>query len=129
MEEFEIVDTSKIQLASLKNFLSALGYQYYAIDKVFVSDLWTNRSRKVISFRTAVLVHNQARARCARPVWTPEPDTVFGDIPLEVWKQAQADKIVHSVYLQCSRKKGILCTKQLVKFVHPEDADVLLKKK
>lgn len=127
MEEFEIVDTSKIQLASLKNFLSALGYQYYAIDKVFVSDLWSNRSRKVISFRTAVFAHNGTFSEIH--VRGFEPDTVFGDIPLEVWKQAQVDKVVRSVYLQCSRKKGILCMKHLVKFVHPEDADVLLKKK
>lgn len=122
-----LANTSKLQLASLKNFLSALDYQYYAIDKVFVSDLWTNRSRKVISFRTAVLAHNGAFTDWHGRGF--EPDTVFGDIPLEVWKQAQADKIVHSVYLQCSRKKGILCMKHLVKFVHPEDADILLKKK
>lgn len=127
MEQWTPQDTSKIQLASLKNFLSALGYQYYAIDKVFVSDLWTNRSRKVISFRTAVLAHNGAFTDWHGTGF--HRYTVFWDIPLEVWKQAQADKIVHSVYLQCSRKKGILCTKHLVKFVHPEDADILLKKK
>lgn len=126
-EEFEIINTSKIQLASLKNFMSALCYQYYAIDKVFVSDLWTNRSRKVISFRTAVLAHNGMFTETHGRGF--EPDTVFGDIALEVWKQSQSDKIVHSVYLQCSRRKGILCMKHLVKFVHPEDTDVLLKKK
>ena len=126
-EEFEIVDTSKVQLASLKNFMSILGYQYYAIDKVFVSDLWTNRSRKVISFRTAVLAHNGMFTETHGRGF--EPDTVFGDIALEVWKQSQSDRIVHSVYLQCSCRKGILCMKHLVKFVHPEDTDVLLKKK
>jgi hypothetical protein len=126
-EEFEIVETSKVQLASLKNFMTVIGYQYYSIDKVFVSDLWTNRSRKVLSFRTAVLAHNGYFTDWHGTGF--HRDSVFGDIPLEVWKQAQADKIVHSVYLQCSRKKGILCMKHLVKFVHPEDADVLLKKK
>ncbi|MGL5012954.1 MAG: DUF7390 domain-containing protein [Bacteroidales bacterium] len=123
----DIVDTSKVQLASLKNFLSALGYQYYAIDRVFVSDLWTNRSRKVISFRTAVLAHNGAFTDWHGACF--HRNSVFGDIPCIVWQEAQADKIVHSVYLQCSRKKGILCTKHLVQFVHPEDADVQLKKK
>lgn len=126
-EEFEIVDTSKVQLASLKNFMSALGYQYYGVDKVFISDLWSNRSRVNIGFNTAVLTHNGMFTETHGRGF--EPDTVFGDIPYAVWQEAQADKIVHNVYLQKSYKRGILCTKHLVKFVHPEDADVLLKKK
>ena len=126
-EEFEVFDTSKIQLASLKIYMSTLGYQYCAIDKVFVSDLWSNRSRRNISFRTAVLAHNgmfnEAHGRGF------EPDTVFGDIPHAVWQEAQANKIIHAVYLQKSYKKGVLCTKHLVKFVRPEESELLLKKK
>lgn len=126
-EEFEIVDTSKLQLASLKNFLAVLGYHYYGVDKVFVSDLWSNRSRTNISFRTAVQAHNGMFAEAHGRGF--EPDTVFGDIPYAVWQEAQADKVVHTAYLQKSYKRGILCTKHLVKFVRPEEADVLLKKK
>ena len=126
-EEFEIVDTSKVQLASLKNFLAALGYQYYAIDKVFISDMWINRSRVNVGFGTAVLTHNGMFTETHGRGF--EPDTVFGDIPYAVRQEAQSDKIVHAVYLQKSYKKGILCTKHLVKFVRPEEADVLLKKK
>lgn len=126
-EEFEIVETSKIQLVSLKNFMSVLGYQYYGVDKVFISDLWSNRSRVNVGFNTAVLAHNgmftEAHGRGF------EPDTVFGDIPYAVWQEAQLDKIVHTVYLQKSYKRGILCTKHLVKFVRPVEADLLLKKK
>jgi len=126
-EEFEIVETSKIQLASLKNFMAAIGYQYYGIDKVFVSDMWSNRSRVNISVRTAVLAHNGMFTETHGRGF--EPDAVFGDIPYDVWQEAQADKIVHNVYLQKSYKKGILCTKHLVKFVRPQEAEILLKKK
>ena len=126
-EEFEVFDTSKIQLASLKIYMSTLGYQYCAIDKVFVSDLWSNRSRRNISFRTAVLAHNGMFNEAHGHGF--EPDTVFGDIPYAMWQEAQANKIVHTVYLQKSYKKGVLCTKHLVKFVRPEESELLLKKK
>ncbi len=127
MGEFEILDTSHIQLASLKNFMSALDYQYYPIDKVFVSNLWSNRSRVAVGFNTAVLAHNGMFTETHGRGF--EPDTVFGDIPYTVWQEAQADKIVHTAYLQKSYKKGILCTKHLVKFVRPSEAELLLKKK
>lgn len=126
-EEFEIVDTSKVQLVSLKNYMSVLGYQYYAIDKVFISDMWSNRSRVNVGFNTAVLAHNGMFTETHGRGF--EPDTVFGDIPYAVWQEAQADKIVHAVYLQKSYKRGILCTKHLVKFVRPSEAEILLKKK
>jgi len=125
-EEFEIVDTSKVQLASLKNYMSILGYQYYAIDKVFISDMWSNRSRVNVGFNTAVLAHNGMFTETHGRGF--EPDTVFGDIPYAVWQEAQADKIVHTAYLQKSYKRGILCTKHLVKFVRPEEVELLLKK-
>ena len=126
-EEFEIVDTSKLQLASLKNFMAVIGYQYYAIDKVFISDLWINRSRVNVGLNTAVLAHNGAFTETHGRGF--EPDTVFGNIPYAVWQEAQADKIVHNVYLQKSYKRGILCTKHLVKFVRTQEAELLLKKK
>ena len=126
-EEFEIVETSKVQLASLKNFMSNLGYYYYAIDKVFISDMWVNRSRVNISFRTAVLAHNGHFTDWHGVGF--HRHSVFGDIPYAVWQEAQADKVVHTAYLQKSYKKGILCTKHLVKFVRPEEAELLLKKK
>ena len=79
-EEFEITDTSKVQLASLKNYMSVLGYQLRSIDKVFISDLWINRSRVNVGFNTAVLTHNgMFTATHGRGF---EPDTVFGDTPL-----------------------------------------------
>jgi hypothetical protein len=126
-EEFKIVDTSKVQLASLTDFMAAIGYQYYGIDKIFISDMWSNRSRVNISFRTAVLAHNGHFTDWHGVGF--HRHSVFGDIPNEVWDHAQANKIVHNVYLQKSYKKGILCTKHLVKFVRPHEADVLLKKK
>ena len=124
-EEFEIVDTSKVQLASLKNYMSTLGYCYYAINKVFISDLWINRSRVAVGFNTAVLVHNGMFTETHGRGF--EPDTVFGDIPYAVWQEAQADKVVHTAYLQKSYKKGILCTKHLVRFVRPEEAELFFK--
>lgn len=126
-EEFEIVDTSKVQLASLKNYMSVLGYQYYGADKVFISDLWSNRSRVNVGFNTAVLAHNGMFTETHGRGF--EPDTVFGDIPYAVWQEALADKVVRTAYLQKSYKKGILCTKHLVKFVRPEESEILLKKK
>lgn len=54
----EIVNTDKIQLQSLKNFLAELGYSWFSIDKVFYSPFETNKARTTVSLRSAVLAHN-----------------------------------------------------------------------
>lgn len=128
MEEYKIVDTSKLQLQSLKNFMRELGYSWFNVDKVFYSPYQTNKARVIVSLRNAVLAHNgyfnETHGRGF------EPDTVFENIPYEWWLAANKAKIVRTVHLQHCKKKGnyIKCQKHLVKFLIPENADLLLKR-
>lgn len=126
MSDVEMKDTSKIQLASVKNFLSELGYSWFNIDRGFYSSFETNKGRSWISLNTAVKVHNGFyNERHGRGF---EPEGLFGNIPYEWWQAAQRAKIVHTVYLQNSKKLGrIVCQKHWVRFVEPENAQLLLK--
>ena len=126
MEDYKIVDTSKLQLQSIKNFLTELGYSYFNVDRGFYSPFETNKGRSWISLRTAQLAHNgffnEIRGRGF------EPEGLFGNIPYEWWQSANAAKIVHTVYLQhCKKGNYIKAQKQMVRFCEPENATLLLK--
>lgn len=127
MEDFKIVNTDKIQLQSLKNFLAELGYSYFNVDKVFYSPFETNKARTTISLHNAILAHNGYYNEIHGKGF--EPSGLFGNIPYEWWQAANAAKIVHTVHLQHCKKKGnyIKAQKHLVKFVHPDNASLLLK--
>ena len=127
MEDFKIVNTTQIQIDSVINFLSELGYTFYPNEKVFESVAYeTNKARKVISFTTAVKAHNGHYTETHGRGF--EPECLFGNIPYEWWQAAQRAKIVHKVYLQNSKKLGwIVCQKHWVRFCEPENATLLLR--
>ena len=126
MEDFKIVDTSKIQLQSIKNFLAELDYSWFNVDHGFYSSYETNKGRNWISLKTAQLLHNGNLMD-----WHGKrfQDGCFENIPEEWIVAAKKAKIVHTTFLQ-HRKKGnyIKAQKHLVKFVHPDNALLLLKR-
>ena len=126
MEEYKIVDTSKLQLQSVKNFLSELGYTYLSKDCAFYCPYPSAKARSWISLSTAVLTHNGHFNEIHGRGF--EPEGLFGNIPYEWWQAAQRAKIVHTVYLQNSKKLGrIVCQKHWVRFYESENAELLLK--
>lgn len=126
MEDFKIVNTDKIQLRSLINYMHELGYMWFNVDKVFYSSYETNKSRATISLRNAVLAHNGYHDEIHGRGF--EPSGLFGNIPYQWWQAANNAKIVHTVHLQHCKKKGnhIKAQKHLVKFVQPDYASLLL---
>lgn len=127
MEDFKIVDTSKIQLQSIKNFLAELGYSWFNVDNGFCSSYETNKGRNWISLKSAQLAHNGYFNECHGRGF--EPEGLFGNIPYEWWKAANASKIVHTTFLQHQKKGNYIKTqKHLVKFICPENAILLLKR-
>ena len=126
MKDYEIVDTSKLQLQSVKNFLSELGYSYFSVDKVFYSPYETNKARTTVSLRSAVLAHNGSFNEIHGRGF--EPSGLFGNIPYEWWQAANAAKIVHTVHLQhCKKGNYIKTQKHLVKFVDKENVPLFIK--
>ena len=119
----EIRDTSIIQLQSVKNFLSELGYQYMAPTKCFGSGYYSNRGREYISLNTAIKLHNGSLMD-----WHGDRFRYpFDDTPYEWFHAAHKAKIVHVAKLQHSKKKGIIVLDHRVRFVHEENAALLLK--
>ena len=127
MEDFKIINTEKIQLQSLKNFLSELGYTYISKDCTFYCPYPSAKARSWISLRTACLLHNGNLMD-----WHGKrfQDGCFENIPEEWIASAKRAKIVHTVHLQHCKRKGnyIRCQKQLVKFIEPDNANLLLKR-
>ena len=127
MEDFKIVNTARIQIQSVVNFLQELGYTFYPNEKVFESVAYeTNKARKVISFATAVKAHNGHYTETHGRGF--EPCTVFWGVPYEWWCAAQRAKIVHNAKLQYSKKKNAIITQNhMVRFVEPENVSLFIK--
>ena len=126
MEDFKIVDTSKLQLQSIKNYMQEIGYSYFGVDHVFYSPFETDKARSTLSLRTAQLLHNGNLMD-----WHGKrfQDGCFENIPEEWIAAANAAKIVHTTFLQHHKKVNyIKAQKHLVKFVCPENAVLLLKR-
>jgi hypothetical protein len=122
MEE-EIIETSKLQLASLKLFMRGLEYDYLGVDKVFHSSLYVNKSREYISFNRAVQLYNGLYNDIHGNPWFEEP---FHTIPYEFFICAENAKIIHKVKMQKSYKKGIVVQSHKVEFVDKTQAELLL---
>ena len=126
MEDYKIVNTDKIQLQSLKNYMHELGYSWFNVDKVFYSPFQTNKARVTVSLRSAVLAHNGYYNEIHGKGF--EPCSLFGNIPYDWWKAANKTKIVHTAHLQhCKKGNYIKAQKHLVRFCEPENATLLLK--
>lgn len=121
-QEDEIVETKTLQLFALKEFMSALNYQYIEesifTNPHFYSNHYSNKGRENIGFVTALKLYNGNTAKC-----------IFGKPPatLSIWSfndyfisKARAARILTSLKLQLRKStKTIICQDHRVKFVTP----------
>lgn len=114
----EIIDTRKLQIHSLKEMMSALGYKYEewaGSNPYFYSDKYANKGRNIISIASAINLYNNNSVKC-----------IFGKPPskLSIWSfddhsiaKAKAARILKSIKIQyCYQTKNILVQDHRVKF-------------
>jgi hypothetical protein len=123
--DFEVKDTKDLQLCSLQEFASVLGYWLtpfgYFEDNLF-TDFDCGSEKNRLSFKTMVMLHNQEN--CDNHGREYER---FG-FDLYTWNKAKSAKIVHHVNLTANKKnKTVHCHKHLVKFVKPYYEQMFLK--
>lgn len=117
-------DTLKLQLSSVIKFMNELQYDWYPITKCFNSVHPINKGRSIISLTTAVLLHNNFYTE-----WHGNYlDAPFEDMPWKWFEAAKQAKIVTSVSLQHSRKRGIVCQKMWCKFADTENGELFKSK-
>jgi hypothetical protein len=117
-------NTTQLQLASVRDFMSELQYDWCEPTKSFISLHPVNKGRVVLSLRTAVLLHN-GNYYDWHGGWFSSP---FEDIRCVPYGLAHQAKIVVTVYLQLSKQFGILTPKHWVKFATTENGDLFKKK-
>lgn len=123
----EIIDTSDLQLFSLKAFMRALNYEWAKDNESLFSSIfenkcyfyswkYTNKGRAHISFESAVKLYNNCHAD-NHGGWAFNPPFDFDHYCL---KKAQASKLVKQVKLQLNKKTGHISTQShIVTFVDP----------
>ena len=117
-------DTLKLQLASVIQFMEHLQYEWMACSKCFESSHPINKGRSILSLTTGILLHNNFYTE-----WHGNYlDTPFEDMPWKWFEAAKQAKIVTSVSLQHSRKKGIIAQKMWVRFADTENGELFKAK-
>ena len=116
-------DTSKIQLSSVVLFMEQLHYCYMAPTRSFSSGHPLNKGRAYVSLNTAIQLHNGMYNEWHGKYFDPP----FENIPHEWFAAAQRNKIVQTVSLQNSRKKGIIVQKLWVRFAPTENGELFYK--
>lgn len=121
MKDFEIKDTTSIQVNSLNNFMAVLGYHPHESSQCFVSDWPGNRHARTISVYTAVKLHNLAFVE-----WVPDKKLHYRPAGFEhivkpinryQFNALMAMRAVHEVYLVANKKRKTLHVNQhFVKF-------------
>ncbi len=128
----EIIDTRKLQIHALKEFMQSLNYQYSPeslwVCPYFYSDHHSNKGRQYVSFNSAIKLYNGNTAKC-----------VFGRPPhtLSIWSfndyyisKAKASRILINLKLQlCKQTKTIICQDHRVKFTLPSYKKLFLGNK
>lgn len=117
-------DSSKIQLSSVVLFMEQLGYCYMAPTRSFSSGHELNKGRAYVSLNTAIKAHNGTYNEW-HGRWFDPP---FENISHEWFKAAKESKIVTSVSLQNSRKKGIIVQKHWVRFADTDNGKLFKAK-
>lgn len=118
-------NTLKLQLASVIQFMEQLQYEWMACSKCFESSHTINKGRSIISLTTAIAIHN---GLYNERHGIPTLECPFEDAP---WKWVEASKhakIVTSVSLQHSHKRGIICQKMWVRFADTENGKLFKSK-
>ena len=117
-------DTTRLQLSSVVKFMNELQYDWYPHHNSFNSVHPFNKGRSILSLRTAVLLYNNFYTE-----WHGNYlDTPFEDMPWKWFEAAKQAKIVTSVSLQHSRKRGIICQKHWCKFADTENGKLFKAK-
>ena len=117
-------DTLKLQLSSVVKFMNELQYDWYPITKCFNSVHPINKGRSILSLTTGVLLHNNFYTE-----WHGNYlDATFEDMPWKWFEAAKQAKIVTSVSLQHSRKKGVICQKHWCKFMDTKNGKLFKAK-
>ena len=117
-------DTTRLQLSSVVKFMNELQYDWYPITKCFNSVHTINKGRSIISLTTAIKLHDNFYTE-----WHGNYlDAPFEDMPWKWFEAAKQAKIVTSVSLQHSRKKGIIAQKMWVRFADTESGELFKSK-
>jgi hypothetical protein len=129
----EIIDTRRLQIYSLCQFMQGLGYEYCNGNRLwgcphFYSDQYSNKGRSTIGFTKAIDLYNNNSIKC-----------IFGHLTskLTLWSfndydvaKARAARIVTKVKLQlCKSTKTIICQDHRVNFVLPSFKNLFLNNK
>lgn len=119
-------DTLKLQLASVIQFMGQLQYEWMACSKCFESHHPINKGRSILSLTSAIALHNNNYTS----FWGGHHGLYFPfeDIPWKWYEAARQSKIVTSVSLQHSRRKGIICQKMWVHFADTENGELFKSK-
>jgi len=118
-------DTLKLQLASVIQFMEQLQYEWMACSKCFESSHPVNKGRSILSLTTAIGIHN---GRYNERHGIPTLEYPFESMPWKWFEAAKQAKIVTSVSLQHSRKKGIIAQKMWCKFADTENGELFKSK-
>jgi hypothetical protein len=126
MEDFDSkpLDTKYIQLKSVVAYMECLGYLYSGKYFYQMNLNFTNSAFNTISFRNAVLLHNQAlydnHGKHLRFPWY--------ELGLDKYKlnKAKACRIVQNAKLQSKKNGDIVVQSNLVKFVDESYYDLFL---
>ena len=122
----EIKNTLKIQIASVKNFLSELGYTYMDIDRGFMctDDSAMQRGRTWISTATAIKLHNGSRALSD---WHGGYRYPFDNIPKEWIYAAHKAAIVRKAKLQVTKYKKVIAQSHIIELIDKDNYELLIK--
>ena len=118
-------DTLKLQLASVIQFMEQLQYEWMACSKCFESSHPINKGRSVLSLTTGILLHNNFYTERHG---IPTLEYPFEGMPWKWVVASKQAKIVTSVSLQHSRKKGIIAQKMWVRFAQTENGELFKSK-
>ena len=118
-------DTLKLQLASVIQFMEQLQYEWMACSKCFESSHPINKGRSILSLTTAIAMHN---GLYNERHGIPTLEYPFESMPWKWVVASKQAKIVTSVSLQHSRKKGIIAQKMWVKFADTENGKLFKAK-
>ncbi len=122
----EIKNTLKIQIASVKNFMSELGYTYMEIDKGFICSYPSAeiRGRTWISMATAIKLHNGSRTLSD---WHGGYRYPFDNIPKEWIIAGWKAKIVYKAKLQVTKYKKVIAQSHLIELIDKDNYELLIK--
>lgn len=107
MTNEQIKDTKYIQLQSLIEFMSALGYRYAPSTRKFYDDL--NRGTDVVRFNTAVTLHNNPAILTCN--WHPFHTDWYTYI------KAYHSRVVRKVKLQSDKEGYVKCQSHKIEFM------------